>query len=53
MLFSLFRNYWLILLIPTVIAQVCNPTAELGISIGIPTNKAKKEIEVHPVIAEI
>ena len=29
-----------------------NPTAEIVIPIGMPTNEAKTEIETHPVIAE-
>ena len=39
-------------LIPAVNAQVYNPTAKLAIPIGIPTNKAKAEIETHPMITE-
>ena len=39
-------------LIPAVIAQIFNPTAELVIPIGIPNNKAKAEIEIHPVAVE-
>ena len=31
--------------IPAVIAQIFNPTAELVIPIGIPTNEANPEIE--------
>ena len=40
-------------LIPVVIAQIFNPIAELIIPIGIPTKKAKGEMETHPVIVEI
>ena len=39
-------------LISPVIAQIFNPTAELVIPIGIPSKKAKAEIEIHPVIVE-
>ena len=45
--FSLFLNYFVI---PAVIAQICNPVAELVITIGIPTNEAKAETETHIVI---
>ena len=38
--------------IPEVIAQIFNPIGELVIPIGIPTKKAKSEIEIHPVIVE-
>ena len=38
---------WLILLIPSVIAQIFNPTAELPIPTGIPTKEAKAEMETH------
>ena len=38
-------------LIDGVIAQSFNPNAEVAILIGIPTKKAKSEIETHPVIA--
>ena len=37
-------------LIPAVIAQIFNPTAELVIPIG--TKEAKAEMETHPVIVE-
>ena len=40
-------------LIPAVIAQIFNPIAELIIPIGIPTKKARAEMETHPVIVEI
>ena len=43
----------LCLLIPVVITQIYNPIAELIIPIGIPTKKAKAEIEMHPVTVEI
>ena len=39
-------------LIAAVIAQIFNPIAELAIPIGIPTKKAKAEMETHPVIVE-
>ena len=37
-------------LIPAVIGQIFNPIAELVIPIGIPSEEAKAEIEIHPVI---
>ena len=43
----------LFFLIPAVFAQIFNPIAELVIPIGIPTNEAKAEMEIHPVIVEI
>ena len=39
-------------LIPAAISQIFNPIAELIFSIGIPSNEAKAEIEIHPVIVE-
>ena len=36
-------------LIPTVIAQVFNPIAEIEIPIGIPSKETKPIIEIHPV----
>ena len=41
------------LLMPSVIAQILNPTAELVIPIGIPTKATKAEIQTNPVIATI
>ena len=43
----------LYLLIPAVITQIFNPIAKLVISIGIPTQEAKAEMETHWVIVEI
>ena len=40
-------------LIPAVIAQIFNPTAELAIPAGILTKEAKPEIEIHPVTVEV
>ena len=40
-------------LIPTVIAQIFNPTAELAIPTGTSTNEANAEIETQPLTAEI
>ena len=34
-------------LIPEINAQIFNPTAELAIPAGTPSNKAKAEIETH------
>ena len=39
-------------LIPAVIAQIFNPTAELVLAIEIPTKEAKAETETHPEITE-
>ena len=39
-------------LIPEVIAQIFNRTAELIILIGMPTKEAEAEMEIHPVTAE-
>ena len=41
------------LLIPAAIAKVFNSIVELVIPIGIPSKKAKAEIEMHPVIVEL
>ena len=40
-------------LIPAVIKQIFNPTAELVIPIGIPIKEVKAEMEVLPVAIEI
>ena len=40
-------------LLSAVTVQIFNPIARLVISIGIPTNKAKAEMETHLVTAEI
>ena len=40
-------------LIPAVIAQIFNPTAELAIPAGILTKEAKEEIEIHAVTVEV
>lgn len=37
-------------LIPADIAQIFNPTAEMTITMGIPTNKSKADTETHPEI---
>ena len=39
-------------LIHAVITQILNPIPELVIPIGIPTKKAKAEMEIHQVIIE-
>ena len=36
-----------------IVAKMFNPIVELAILIGIPTKKAKAEMETHPVIVEI
>ena len=38
---------------PAVITDIFNPTAELVIPSGIPTKRAKSEMETHPVTVEI
>ena len=40
-------------LLSAITVQIFNPIARLVISIGIPTNKAKAEMETHLVTAEI
>ena len=44
--FLIIDLYFLIL---ATITQIFNPTAELGISIGIPIKEVKEEIEIHPI----
>ena len=39
----------LFFLIPAVITQIFNPTAELLNTMGIPTKEEKAEMETHPV----
>ena len=46
-------NYWLIPFNSGVITQIFNPIAQLAIPTGIPTKKAKAEMEARPVIVEI
>ena len=50
--FYFFLIIELYFLIPAVIAQIFNPTAELVILIGISSKEAKAEIKIHPVIVE-
>ena len=50
MLLSLFLIIDLYFLIPAVIAQIFNPIAEFVISLGIPIQEEKAEIEIHPLI---
>ena len=50
--FSSFSVIDIYFLIPAVIAQMFNPTAEFTIPIKIPTKKAKNYIETYPVTAE-
>ena len=49
-LFFLIIN--LCFLIPAVIAQIFNPTAELSMSTGVATNEVSAETEREPVIFE-
>ena len=39
----------LFFLIPAVVTQIFNPTAELLNTMGIPTKEEKAEMETHPV----
>ena len=45
----LFYCIYLYFLIPVVVSQNFNHTAEITISTEIPTEKAKADIEKHPV----
>ena len=51
-LFFFFLIIGFYFLIAAVITQIFNPTAELVITIGIPTKEGKAEMETHPVTAE-
>ena len=51
-LFVLFLIVDLYFVIPVVIAQIFNPSAELAMLIGIPTKEGKTKIETHLVTAE-
>ena len=53
MLRFLFFFIELYLLIPAVITQIFYQFPELVIRIGIPTKKAKAEMDTHPVIVDI
>ena len=46
--FFFFLIVGLYFFIPTAIAQMFNPFAELVIPIGIPSKEATVEIEIHP-----
>ena len=48
----LFLIIYLYFLIPAVIAHIFNPTAELAILIGTPTNEANADIDTQPLTAE-
>ena len=52
MLFFFFLNIDLHFLIPAVIAQIFNLTAELAIPIRIPTKEGSSETKTHPVTTE-
>ena len=56
MFFPLFLNHWLILiinyLIHTATAQIFNPISNFVMSIGVPAEEAKAEIETHPKISK-
>ena len=47
-----FLTLYLYFLIPTVITQIFNPTAELAIPIGIPSKETKADTETKSVSAE-
>ena len=51
--FLLFLIIDLYLLIPAAIAKIFNLTAELRTPIGLQSKKAKAEIGIDPVIAEV
>ena len=51
--FSFFLIIGLYFLIPPVLSHLFNTIAELVIPIGIPTEEAKAEMEMHPVTVEI
>ena len=50
MLFPFFWLFNLYFSFTAVIAKIFNPTAELVILNGMPTNEEKAEIETHPLI---
>ena len=54
---SCFSLYFLItdsyLLIPAFIANIFIPTAKLVTPVRIPTEKAKVEVETHPVFSDV
>lgn len=52
MLLSFLQDDCLIFLISTVIAQINDPTVELVITLETLINKAKAEIETHPLRTE-
>ena len=53
MLFFFFLIINLYYLIPAIITQIFNSTAELIILTGIPTKEAKAATEMYPVTVEI
>ena len=53
MLFFFFLIINLYYLIPAIITQIFNSTAELIILTGIPTKEAKAAMEMYPVTVEI
>ena len=50
--FFIFLAIDLHFLIPAVITQIFNLTAELAIATAIPSKEAKEDMETHPVTAE-
>ena len=49
---SFFLIIDLYFLITVAVAQIYNPIVELVIPIGIPSNEAKVETEIHPAVIE-
>ena len=49
--FLVFLNYWLVVFNSCCYYKICNPTEELVMPIGIPSNEAKAEIETQLLIA--
>ena len=52
-IFFFFLIIYINVLFPAVVAKIFNSTAELVIPIRMSTKEAKKEIETHPVTAEV
>ena len=52
MFFIFFLIIDLYFLFTAVIAQIFIPTAELGISAGVPIKEAKSKMETHPVTVQ-
>ena len=48
----LFPRFLFLFLIPAVIVQIFNPTTELAIPTGKPTNEANAETKTQPLTVE-